>query len=98
MARELFLQLRRIADQGKIIIVITHTPDRVVDLFDKVIVLAKSTAENCGQLAFYGSVPEALAFFETDSLEMVVGRVEQDPDKYIEKYQHSMLPAEEGQK
>ena len=40
MARELFLELRRIADTGKIVIVITHTPDRVIDLFDDVIVLA----------------------------------------------------------
>ena len=39
MARELFEQLRKIADTGKIIIVITHTPDRVIDLFDDVIVL-----------------------------------------------------------
>jgi hypothetical protein len=43
-------------------------------------------------------VPEGLDFFGTDSLEMVVGRVEQDPDKYIEKYRHSKLPTEEGQK
>ena len=34
MARELFVQLRKIADTGKIVIVITHTPDRVIDLFD----------------------------------------------------------------
>ena len=31
MARELFVQLRKIADTGKIVIVITHTPDRVID-------------------------------------------------------------------
>jgi len=97
-SRLLMQNLRAIADDDKIVMVISHAPDRTPELYDKVIVLAKSTAENCGQLAFYGSVPEALAFFETDSLEMVVGRVEQDPDKYIEKYQHSMLPAEEGQK
>jgi hypothetical protein len=52
--------------------------------------------ENCGQLAFYGSIPEALRFFETDSLEMVVARIEQDPDGYIEKFRHSTVPAGEG--
>ena len=36
MARELMQQLRRIADQGKIVVVITHTPDRVIDLFEQV--------------------------------------------------------------
>ena len=97
-SRLLMQNLRAIADDDKIVMVISHAPDRTPELYDKVIVLAKSTAENCGQLAFYGSVPEALDFFETDSLEMVVGRVEQDPDKYIEKYRHSKLPIEEGQK
>lgn len=48
MARELFEQLRLIADQGKIIIVITHTPDRVIDLFDDVIVLAKDAKRTGG--------------------------------------------------
>ena len=51
MARELFEQLRLIADQGKIIIVITHTPDRVIDLFDDVIVLAKD-AKRTGRLKY----------------------------------------------
>ena len=41
MARELFARLRTIADDNKIVIVITHSPDRVVDFFDDVIVLAK---------------------------------------------------------
>lgn len=96
-SRLLMQNLRAIADDDKIVMVISHAPDRTPELYDKVIVLAKSTAENCGQLAFYGSVPEALDFFETDSLEMVVGRVEQDPDKYIEKYRHRRLLTEEGQ-
>ena len=55
MARELFQQLRQIADQGKIIIVITHTPDRVIDLFDDVIVLAKD-ANRTGRLALFGPI------------------------------------------
>ena len=71
MARELFQQLRRIADQGKIIIVITHTPDRVIDLFDDVIVLAKDS-NRTGRLAFYGSVEEARTFFGRDRMEEIV--------------------------
>ena len=71
MARELMTQLRAVADQGKIVIVITHTPDRVADLFDDVIVLAKDD-HRVGRLAFYGSIEEARAFFGRDSMEGIV--------------------------
>ena len=94
MARELMEQLRAVADQGKIVIVITHTPDRVVDLFDDVIVLAKDD-RRVGRLAFYGSVEEARAFFGRDRMEDIVktinmkavggeGRAEEFIAKYAE--------------
>lgn len=94
MARTLMENLRVIANEGKIVMVISHGPDRAKDLFDKVIVLAKSVKDNCGRLAFYGSVDEAYRFFDTDSLEGVVKRINR-PDEggdglsdfYIEKYQ-----------
>ena len=93
MAKSLSENLRTIADTGKIIMVITHSPDRVAHLYDKVIVLAKSTRDNCGRLAYYGSISDAKTFFETDSLEGVVKRINR-PDEggdglsdfYIEKY------------
>ena len=74
MARELFLQLRKIADQGKIIIVITHTPDRVIDLFDDVIVLAKDQ-NRTGRLAWFGPIPEARRFFGREKMEEIVKAV-----------------------
>ena len=74
MARELFEQLRKIADTGRIVIVITHTPDRVIDLFDDVIVLAKDSART-GRLAFYGSVEEARRFFGREKMEEIVKAV-----------------------
>lgn len=92
MARDLMQELRKIADQGKIVLVITHTPDRVVDLFDKVIVLAKNSSRT-GQLAFYGTIPEAKNFFNRDSMEKIVLAVngkneggEGLADQYIAKY------------
>ena len=92
MARELFQQLRMIADQGKIIIVITHTPDRVIDLFDDVIVLAKD-ANRTGRLAWFGPIGEARAFFGKDSMEEIVKSVnrteeggEGRADEFIMKY------------
>ena len=92
MARELFLQLRQIADQGKIIIVITHTPDRVIDLFDDVIVLAKD-ANRTGRLAWFGSIEDARAFFGKEKMEEIVKAVNRQEeggegraDEFIMKY------------
>ena len=92
MARELFQQLRQIADQGKIIIVITHTPDRVIDLFDDVIVLAKDS-NRTGRLAWFGPIEEARAFFGKDKMEEIVKSVnrteeggEGRADEFIRRY------------
>jgi len=92
MARELFVQLRKIADTGKIVIVITHTPDRVIDLFDDVIVLAKDSART-GRLAYYGSIENARAFFQRDSMEQIVKSVNRQEeggdglaDEFVMKY------------
>ena len=92
MARELFEQLRRIADTGKIVIVITHTPDRVIDLFDDVIVLAKDSART-GRLAWYGPIEDARKFFQRDTMEQIVksvNRVEEGgdglADEFVMKY------------
>ncbi|MBQ7487178.1 MAG: ABC transporter ATP-binding protein [Clostridia bacterium] len=92
MARELFEQLRKIADTGKIIIVITHTPDRVIDLFDDVIVLAKDSTRT-GRLAFYGSIEEARAFFDRERMEQIVKCINRKEeggdglaDEYVTKY------------
>ena len=101
IARELFTKLRGIADEGKIVIAITHTPDRVIDLFDKVIVLARDSGR-VGRLAFYGTPQEAREFFGKDSMEgivMSVNRKEEGgegmADYYIERYARLHPAAEE---
>ncbi len=92
MARELFEQLRKIADTGKIVIVITHTPDRVIDLFDDVIVLAKDSART-GRLAWYGSIEDARTFFGREKMEQIVKSVNRKEeggdglaDEFVMKY------------
>ncbi len=92
VARGLFEKLRAIADRGKIVIVITHTPDRVIDLFDDVIVLAKDEART-GRLAYYGPVKEAYGFFEKDSMEEILLSINQKDEggegranEFVEKY------------
>jgi len=96
MARSLMDNLRTIANENKIVMVISHSPDRAADLFDKVIVLAKSNEENCGRLAYYGSIERAYHFFETETLEGIVKKINR-PDEggdglsdfYIKKFQAS---------
>ena len=75
MARALMENLRAIADHGKIVIVISHSPDRAFELFDKVIVLAKGAKDDVGHLVFFGSPQQACAFFETETLERIVRRI-----------------------
>ncbi|MCI7795925.1 MAG: ATP-binding cassette domain-containing protein [Lachnospiraceae bacterium] len=94
MARYLMENLRRIADQEKIVVVITHTPDRAVDLFDKVVVLAKSQEDNVGRLAFFGNIDEAKQFFDVDTMEQIIKRInrpdeggEGRADEFIEKFE-----------
>ena len=100
MARELFEQLRQIADQGKIIIVITHTPDRVIDLFDDVIVLAKD-AKRTGRLAWFGPIQEARAFFGKEKMEEIVKSVNREEeggegraDEFIRRFAEKTADAE----
>ena len=96
MARALMDNLRSIADLGKMVVVITHGPDRAAELFSKVIVLAKSERDGSGHLIFFGSVDEAKAFFEVKSLEGVVRRInrpdeggEGRADEYLNKWEES---------
>ena len=93
MARQLWENLRSIADQGQIVMVISHSPDRAFKLFDKIIVLAKNSEEE-GRLVYYGSPKDACAFFEVDDLEGIMRRInyteeggEGLADFYIDKYE-----------
>lgn len=92
IARELFEKLRDIAHQGNIVLTVTHTPDRVADLFDYVIVLARDSGR-VGRLAFCGTPEEAKAFFQKDSMEEIVMTVnkkeeggEGRADEFIARY------------
>lgn len=98
MSKELFRQMRKVADTGRIVIAITHTPDRVVDMFDDVIILAKDS-DHTGRLAFYGTVDECRKFFDKERMEEVVktinrpeeggdGRADEFIIKYAQEVQH----------
>lgn len=91
--------LKEIADNGKIVMVISHEPDDAIDrltgesLFTKVLVIAKSANDQCGHMAFYGDVDGAKQFFGVGRLQDIM--LEINPayeggkgraDYYIEKY------------
>lgn len=92
LARDLMQRLHDISRSGKIVIVITHSPDRVIDLFDEVIILAKD-AQKTGRLVFKGPVDEAREFFGRQRMEDIIKMIntkdeggEGMADELIEKF------------
>lgn len=90
--------LKEIANNGKIVMVISHEPDDAVDeatgeiLFTKVLVLAKSSSDNAGHLAFFGSPYDALDYFGVSRLQDIMKEINPDyeggkgrADYYINK-------------
>ena len=86
-------QVRHIVDEEKIAIVISHSPDRLRDLYDKILVIAKDSVENCGQMAFYGSIDDALEFFGVNHLEEIVKLInnQEKADYFINKFKSGDL-------
>lgn len=87
-AESVMKQVKKIVKEGKISIIISHSPDRSFNLYDKILVIAKDSKENCGQMAFYGSIDDAREFFEVEKLEDIVKHVNnpEQSDKFIEKF------------
>lgn len=95
--------LKEIADNGKIVMVISHEPDDAVDsftgdsLFTKVLVIAKSAVDQCGHMAFYGGVEEAKSFFGVKRLQDIMLEINPEyeggkgkADYYIQNYNSRM--------
>ena len=91
--------LREIADNDKIVMVISHEPDDAIDeitgrsLFTKVVVLAKSSRDGAGHLAFYGGVEEAKRHFGVSRLQDIMKEINPPyeggkglADEYIDKF------------
>lgn len=73
--------LKEISENGKIVMVISHEPDDAVNtetnqiLFTKVLVLAKSSQDNSGHLAFFGKPKDALSFFGVSRLQDIMKEI-----------------------
>ncbi len=72
--------LKDISKEGKIVMVISHEPDDAVEyingvrtlLFTKVLVLARSSQDRAGHLAFFGDTQSALEFFGVTRLQDIM--------------------------
>jgi len=73
--RLLMENLSQLSHEHKTVMVISHSSSNAQDLFTKVIVLAKSTQDDAGHLAFYGSVNDALKFFKVKNLQDIIKRI-----------------------
>ncbi len=91
--------LKEISTNGKIVMVISHEPDDAINtqtneiLFTKVIVLAKSSQDNCGHMAFFGNPYDALKYFGVSKLQDIMKEINPPheggkgrADYYIQKY------------
>lgn len=93
--------LKEIANEGKIVMVISHEPDDAVEevngskvtLFTKVVVLARSSTDKAGHLAFFGDVGSAMDFFGVTKLQDIMLEINPPSeggkgkaDEYILKY------------
>jgi ABC-type multidrug transport system ATPase subunit len=73
--RVLMESLSQLSQTHKTVMVISHSSNNAQDLFTKVVVLAKSSADNAGHLAFYGSVNDACEFFKVKHLQDIIKRI-----------------------
>ncbi len=93
--------LKEISQENKIVMVITHEPDDAAavtggvrsSLFTKVIVLARSSSDKAGHLAYFGDPKGALDFFGVSRLQDIMMEINPPAeggrgraDHYIEKY------------
>ena len=87
---EIMRLLRKLADQGRTVLLITHATDNVM-LCDLVVFLAKD-----GHLAYFGSPSEALSYFGVEGFNQIYRLVENE--RSPEAWQQRYLTSEQYQK
>ena len=85
-SKEIVKLVRRLADDGRIIFLVTHDlSPQVVEMLDQVIVLTKG-----GRLAFFGPPAEACEHFGVDRLDEIFPAFQDDdPDEVADLYRAS---------
>ena len=75
MAGQMVQMLRRIANQGKVVLTTSNRPDLEAMLYDQVFVLGKNAETGERILEFAGTRNDALRYFRTGSLEEILPKV-----------------------
>lgn len=83
MERSLMLLLRKLADSGKTIILITHAMSNLM-LCDNIIFLGKG-----GCLCFFGTPQSALEFFQVDDFIQIYDFISDNSETYCSKFKAS---------
>ena len=84
--RSLMLSLRKMADGGKTIILVTHSTLQL-SLCDRIVFMGKG-----GNLCFYGSEQEALQFFQVPSVVDIYNMITEKPEFWKSQYLRKAVP------
>ncbi|MDG6106220.1 FHA domain-containing protein [Dactylosporangium aurantiacum] len=84
--RDVMLSLRDLADRGRTVVVVTHSPLHL-NVCDRVLVLGRG-----GKVAYFGPPADLLAFFGADEYADVFKRVYDDPDGWAARYAVMVTP------
>lgn len=84
--RNLMQSLREMADNGKTVILVTHSTLQL-QLCDKIVFMGRG-----GNLCFCGSYEEALQFFEVSDIIDVYNMITAEPEKWRDKYAKTVVP------
>lgn len=82
---EIMNLLRKIANEGKTVVFITHSL-RQLDLCDKIMIVGRN-----GNLCFFGTYKEALNFFEVDDIAKIYNMIAKDSEKWSKKYKETQI-------
>ena len=85
--RNLMHSLRKMADGGKTVILVTHSTLQL-RLCNKIVFMGKG-----GILCFYGSYDDALKFFGVDDIVDVYNLITDDPKKWNAEYLKTVVPS-----
>ena len=86
--RDVMLGLRQLADRGRTVVVVTHSPLHL-DVCDRVLVLGPG-----GKPAYLGPPDRLLPYFDAAGYADVFSTVADDPDRWAERYRQRQSPAD----